>query len=94
MFSLYEPDALRDMMGTAGFREIEVRRTEKALRVAPPAEFMWQYACSTPIAGVLAGLDERRRAALEQDVRAQCRPYCTDGAMALDVPMTTAIARA
>ena len=94
VFSLYEPDELRDMVAAAGFREVEVQRTTKALRVAPPEEFIWQYACSTPIAGVLAGLDERRRAALERDVGAQCRSYCTDGAMTLEVGMTTAIGRA
>jgi ubiquinone/menaquinone biosynthesis C-methylase UbiE len=93
VFSLYEPDEVREIMGSAGFRDIDVRRATKELRVPPPEQFMWQYIHSTPIAGVLAELDEERRAALERDVCTQWLEYCADGAMTLQVGMTTAIGR-
>jgi SAM-dependent methyltransferase len=93
VFSLYEPNELRDMMIDAGFRDVEVQRATKALRVPPPEQFMWQYAQATPMAGVLAGIDERRRASLERDVCTQWQAYCANGAMTLEVGMTTAIGR-
>lgn len=93
VFSLHEPGELRDMMRKADFRDIDVQRATKVLRVPPPEQFVWQYVHSTPMAGVFAELDEQRRAALERDVCKQWRAHCTDGAMTLEVGMTTAIGK-
>jgi ubiquinone/menaquinone biosynthesis C-methylase UbiE len=93
VFSLYERDEVRELMGSAGFCDIDVRRADKELRVPPPEQFMWQYVHSTPMADALAGLDEKRCAALERDVCTQWKEYCRDGAMTLRVGMTTAIGR-
>ncbi len=91
VFSLHDADELRDMMGSAGFRDVDVRQATKALRVPPPEQFMWQYVHSTPMAAAIAELDEQRRAALEGDVTAQWQAHRADGGMALDVGMTTVI---
>ena len=93
VFSLHDPGELRDMVGTAGFRDIDCRCTMKVLSVPPPEQFMWQYVHSTPMAGILAELDEQRRETLEHDVCAQWQEYCADGAMRLEVGMTTVIGR-
>lgn len=93
VFSLHEPGELRELLESAGFRDVDVRRATKALRVPPPEQFMWQYIHSTPMVGVLAEVDQQRRAALERDVCARWQEDCTDGAMTLQVGMTTAIAR-
>lgn len=93
VFSLNDPNELRDMMGSAGFRDVDVRRATKALRVPPPEEFMWQYIHSTPMAAVIAGLDEQRQEALERDVSEQWQSHRVDGGMALEVDMTTVIGR-
>jgi len=94
VFSLYEPHEVHEIMESAGFREIDVRRATKRLRVPPPEQFMWQYIQSTPMAGVFAELDKERRSALERDVCTQWQEHCSDdGAMRLEVPMTTAIGR-
>jgi len=94
VFSLYEAHEVREIMESAGFREVDVLRATKDLRVPPPEQFMWQYIYSTPMAGVLAELDEERRAALEREVCRQWLEHCSDGgAMTLEVEMTTAIGR-
>jgi ubiquinone/menaquinone biosynthesis C-methylase UbiE len=92
VFSLYDTGELRELLAAAGFREIDVRRATKALRVPPPEQFMWQYIYSTPMAGALAELDSPRQVALERDVCEKWRDYCDDGALMLNVGMTTAIA--
>lgn len=93
VFSLHEPHEVREIMDSAGFRDIDVRHANKELRVPPPEQFMWQYIHSTPMAGALAELDEERRAALERDVCTQWLKHCRDGAMTLKVGMTTATGR-
>jgi len=93
VFSLHEPAELREMMTSAGFGDLEVRRTTRALRVPPPEQFLWQYVHSTPLAAVLAEVDEERRAELERDVCARWQEHCADGAMTLKVEMTTAIGK-
>ena len=45
------------------------------LRVAPPADFFWQYVQSTPLAAATAELDEPERAALEAEVVERCAPH-------------------
>ena len=92
VFSLHDPGELRQLLGAAGFGEIDVRRATKTLRVPPPEQFVWQYIYSTPMAGALSELDPQRRAALERDVCAKWRDDCDDGALVLNVGMTTAIA--
>jgi ubiquinone/menaquinone biosynthesis C-methylase UbiE len=91
VFSLYEPDELSKLMRDAGFRDVDVRRATRTLRVPPPEQFLWQYIHSTPMAAVLDDLDEARRAALERDVCTQWQVHCANGAMDLQVEMTTAI---
>ena len=91
VFALHDPDELRGLLETAGFRSIDVKRVTKPLRVPPADRFMWQYIHSTPMAGILEKLDEQHRTALERDVTARWRAYGANGGMRLDVEMTTAI---
>ena len=74
--------------GTHGIHPVAL-----ALRVPPPERFVWQYIYSTPMAGALSKLDVQWRAALECDVCAKWRDHCDDGALVLNVGMTTAIAK-
>lgn len=93
VFSLYEPGELRDMMGSAGFRDVDVHRATKVLHVSPPEQFMWEYVYATPMAPVLAALDDPRRRALEHDVCERSEVHRVDGGMSFEVGMTTAIGR-
>jgi ubiquinone/menaquinone biosynthesis C-methylase UbiE len=92
VFSLYEPQELAELASGAGFREVEVRSKTLTLALPGPAEFLWQYVHSTPLAAAVAQLDDEARAALERDVVAGWRSFVKDGTLTEDlcVVMTTA----
>jgi ubiquinone/menaquinone biosynthesis C-methylase UbiE len=71
VFRLHDPDTLRDRLADAGFDDVAVRRRRYELSLPAPAEFLWQYVWSTPLAAAVAELDDARRAALERDVVAE-----------------------
>ncbi len=84
VFSLHDATAARTLMQTAGFERIDVETTSVPLRVAPPADFFWQYVQSTPLAAVAAELDEHGRAALEAEVVERCAPYVDGDASVME----------
>lgn len=81
VFSLSEPDRIEGLLREAGFREVDVREERKEIRLPPAGAFLWQYAHSTPLAGLLAGLGEDGRRALEEEIVARWRPWSEDGAV-------------
>jgi ubiquinone/menaquinone biosynthesis C-methylase UbiE len=93
VFSLHDAAALTELMRSAGLREIDVKAKPMTLRLPPPADFLWQYILSTPLAEAAAQAGQPKRDALEQDVCAQWQDFVTDGSMSLQVGMTTAGAR-
>lgn len=93
VFSLHDPDELAGLLKSAGFRDIEVTRAIRRLQVPPPADFLWQYIRSTPLSAAIAKTDATRRRAFEEDVTAQWHPFVANDGMALEVGMTTAMAR-
>ena len=92
VFSMHDVDELGELMRSAGFRKVDVAAKPKALRLPPPAEFLWQYLCSTPLAEAVAQAGEAKREALERDVCAKWQEFVVDGAMLQQVGMTTATA--
>jgi ubiquinone/menaquinone biosynthesis C-methylase UbiE len=92
VFSMHDADELKELMRSAGFRNVQVERKTKSLRLPPPADFLWQYIHSTPLAAAAAQAGEAKRAALERDVCAQWQGLVVDGFLPLQVGMTTAIA--
>ncbi|KPV41934.1 hypothetical protein AN478_00090 [Thiohalorhabdus denitrificans] len=93
VFSLHDADAIRSLAKAAGFGPMEVWSEPVALRLPPPADFLWQYVHSTPMAAVLAQVDQERRAALERDFAERCRDFVEEGALVGAVRMTTLMAR-
>ena len=93
VFALHDADELTGLMRSAGFREIDVQAKPKNLRLPAPAEFLWQYIYSTPLAEAVAQAGEEKRDAFERDVCAQWQEFVVDGSMLLQVGMTTAAAR-
>jgi ubiquinone/menaquinone biosynthesis C-methylase UbiE len=87
VFSLHEPSTARELFESAGFEEVNVERRGLPLRVAPPADFFWQYVQSTPLAAVCAELDETARAALEHEVVERCRPFVDGDATVMEPAM-------
>jgi ubiquinone/menaquinone biosynthesis C-methylase UbiE len=93
VFSLHEEAEIQELLKDAGFHDVSVQAGTKKLRLPPPAEFLWQYVHSTPLAGAVAKLDERRRGALQEDIVGRWQEFMKDGAMELHVRMVTATAR-
>jgi ubiquinone/menaquinone biosynthesis C-methylase UbiE len=92
VFSMHDVDELKELMRSTGFRNVDVEAKPKALRLPAPADFLWQYIHSTPLAEAAAQAGEAKCAALENDVCKQWQEFVVDGYLSLQVGMTTATA--
>jgi hypothetical protein len=93
VFSLSEVRELERLLELAGFDAISVTRRPVVLRLPPPADFLWQYVSSTPLAPALASLDAHRRAILEHDLSRRWQPFVRNGSMVLKLDPVFAGAR-
>lgn len=91
VFSMHDADELGELMHSAGFRQVDVQVHSKTLRLPVPSDFLWQYIHSTPIAEAAAQAGDAKRNALERDVCARWQDFVVDGAILLQVGMTTVI---
>ncbi len=94
VFSLHDAAELRHLARDAGCTDVEVRSAPMPLRLPAPGEFLMQYLRSTPLAGVVAGLDGEALAALQRDYERDCEPFVVAGALSFPVTMTTLTATA
>lgn len=92
VFSMYDIDELREFMHSAGFRNVEVEAKPNSLRLPAPADFLWEYIYSTPLAAAAAQAGEAKRAALEREVCKRWQGFVVHGTMPLEVGMTIAAA--
>jgi ubiquinone/menaquinone biosynthesis C-methylase UbiE len=92
VFSLHDPDGLRNLATRAGFEDVDVHSAETSLELPPPEEFLRQYVSSTPLAAAVAQADEERRAALENEFAEKCRALAPAGTLTGGVKMTTLLA--
>ena len=91
VFSMHDADELAALLRAAGFADVAAQARPLALRFPAPADFLWQYIGSTPLAGRLGEASPSEREALEQDVCAQWQAFAqADGAMKMRVGITTA----
>lgn len=93
VFSSHDPAELHNMLGDAGFIDADVDLGPISLRVAPPADFVWQYVNSTPLAALSADLDEAERFAFEQAVSQRCEPFTDRGCLVMEPQALVATAR-
>jgi len=93
VFSLHDPDDLRNLATQAGFEDVDIRSAVTWLKLPPPAEFLWQYIWSTPMAAEVAQADEEHRAALENEFSEKCRAFGRTGTLVGRVTMTTLLAK-
>jgi ubiquinone/menaquinone biosynthesis C-methylase UbiE len=93
VFSLHDPGELQRLISDAGFRDVAVRSIPKPLRLPPPAEFLWQYIRSTPLAEAVSHADDARRTALQREVVDAWQPLVSDGGMKVEPNMVLATAR-
>lgn len=85
VFSLCDPAEARALLEEGGFDDVDVTHEPVPLRVPLPADFFWQYVHSTPLATVLAEVDDATRTALEQEVVERCQPF-VDGDASVIAP--------
>src|SRR5690606_11930027 len=91
VFSMHDADELAALLRAAGFADVAAQARPLALRFPAPADFLWQYIGSTPLAGRLGEASPSEREAFEQDVCAQWQAFAqADGAMKMRVGITTA----
>jgi len=93
VFSLHEPEELRELLEGAGFTDVEAGSEHRALTLPAAEDFLWQYVFSTPLAEPAGKLDEERRADLQQEVVAGWAPFAADGGLVLEFDLTSATAR-
>jgi ubiquinone/menaquinone biosynthesis C-methylase UbiE len=93
VFSLHDTSEIQKLLGDANFRNIAIQADQKTLTLPPPKEFLWQYVHSTPLAGMVAQVDEEARAALERDVVKQWQDFEEDGSLMYQQRMVVASAR-
>jgi ubiquinone/menaquinone biosynthesis C-methylase UbiE len=93
VFSVDDTGRLRSLFRDAGFNTPAVERTVRTLRLPAPADFLWQYVFSTPLATAVAPLDSDVRAALEREVVSGWRSFAHDGGLTLELGVLLATVR-
>jgi ubiquinone/menaquinone biosynthesis C-methylase UbiE len=92
VFSLSDPDEIRSLLDAAKFREVSLQKDAKALSLPAPADFLWQYLQSTPLAAVVSQASDDARAELEQEVVEKWQEFASGDGMAYQQDVITAIA--
>jgi ubiquinone/menaquinone biosynthesis C-methylase UbiE len=93
VFSLHDTRPVADLARAAGFRQVSVDQSTRTLQLSTPAEFLWQYLHSTPLAAAVAQMDVESRAALEHDVVGAWQPYTQNNLLTLQLVVTVATCR-
>ena len=91
VFSLGDAQ-LEELLDRAGFADISVTASEKALRLPAPHDFLWQYVTSTPLGAVFADLDDAERRDFARDVVEEWRSFVKRGSLVLDLRLVLASA--
>jgi ubiquinone/menaquinone biosynthesis C-methylase UbiE len=93
VFSMHDPDAVAALLREAGLRDVSSTVAIASLRLAAPAEFLWQYINLTPMGPFVAQASEAAQSAMERQVVVRWEPYVVDGATLVDQPMVVATGR-
>lgn len=93
VFSLHDTEEVGGLLEAAGFTDVQARSERRTLRVGAPADFLWQYLHSTPLAEAAGRLDDATRAALEAEVVAGQEADIEHGELVMEIAMTSATGR-
>jgi ubiquinone/menaquinone biosynthesis C-methylase UbiE len=93
VFSLHDAQQLDALARDAGFGEVSVEHRTRTLQLPAPAEFLWQYVHSTPLAAAVAQIDAESRAALERDIVDAWQPFAHADRVTLQLGVTVATCR-
>ncbi len=92
VFSLHDSNEIRSLLDAAEFRNVSLRQDAKVLSLPAPADFLWQYLQSTPLAVVVAQASGKSRAKLEREVVGKWQDFSTGDGMAYQQDVITASA--
>lgn len=81
VFSLHETTEVQKLLAEAGFSNIAVQTDHKVLILPQASQFLWQYVHSTPLATMVANVNDRVRSALESDVVKKWQSSEKDGSL-------------
>jgi ubiquinone/menaquinone biosynthesis C-methylase UbiE len=84
-FALGDKEELRALVSAAGFRTLRVRIDSQMIRYPSLEEFVPGYLSATPVAGMVAKLDEPTRAAILEEVKTSLQPYIDDDGLAAPI---------
>lgn len=93
VFSMHDVDEIRELMRSAGFNNVDVGSRLKDLRLPAPADFLWQYVYSTPLAEAAGNAGQVGRDALEHEVCTRWQAFTENGSIPFQVGITTGVAR-
>jgi ubiquinone/menaquinone biosynthesis C-methylase UbiE len=81
VFSPNDPSELQHLASDAGFDHVAADASTRTFRLPPAKEFLWQYVCSTPLAGLVAEVGAEERDALERQVVREWQDFEEDGGL-------------
>jgi hypothetical protein len=91
-FALGDREELRALVSAAGFRTIGVRIDSQMVRYPSLEEFVPGYLSATPVAGVVAKMDELTRAAILQEVKTSLQAYMDDDGLTTPIETHVVVA--
>jgi SAM-dependent methyltransferase len=92
-FALGDAAGLIAEVAAAGFHDVTTQTASRLLRYASPEEFARTYIISTPLADLLAQVDEAKHTALLTDVSAALQPYIDDNGLVFPIESQIIMAR-
>ncbi len=93
-FALGSADDLRTLITGAGFRDVVLRPSTKALRFPSPEEFVGRYVAATPLAALVAKASDDAHAALIREVNAALKSSVDHQGLAFPIEAHLVLARA
>ncbi len=84
-FVLGDAEGLSAEVAAARFRDVSTQTASRLLRYGSAEEFVRTYVISTPLAALLAQVEEARWTALLADVSAALQPYIDDNGLVFPI---------
>jgi len=93
VFSLHRVDDLQQLLAESNFSDMQFITSTQNLYLPLPKDFLWQYIYSTPLAAVVADVDERVLKSLEKQIVGQWRPFINGNKMIYSQRIVTVMAQ-
>jgi ubiquinone/menaquinone biosynthesis C-methylase UbiE len=92
-FGLSSAEELRELIGGAGFEDVDIHPAAKVLRYPSSDEFVLRYAAGSALAAAVANLGNDARAALLADIGERLQPHVHEHQLVFPIETNIVIAR-